>query len=175
MFNWDVSMKSSFLIYSLLLLSMSCYSSDKELIAAQSVLKPECAPYCDKINTLLLVFVDEIKVLTPQKRNDLIEGLNKSIKSKGSNLRVSILDMEKMAHYYQPSTSKISAEVNFHQDEFNKSILKIKVVIVAPNRFYSDEFSCLIEDDRCVDTFFKNQVSKNIEDYLFKPTQGSIL
>jgi len=166
-----VNKKYFILISVAILFSISCFASEE---SSRPVSKPACAPYCEKIDTVLFVFVDEINVLNSKKKSTLLDGLEKIVKLKGSKVRINNLDMDKVAHYYQPITSMISAEVRFHQDD-NKSIIKIGVNIIAPNRFYSNEFICSIKDDfLCINEKFKKNINKNIEDYLFKPSGGTI-
>lgn len=160
-------------MYMALLFSINCYAAENE---PRPISKPACAPYCEQINIISVVFVDEIKFLNASEKINLVSGIETILNSKKSKIKVVSRDSDRVDHFQRPTSSLIKIEVNFRGDDCNPSAIKMNVNIIAPNTFYTNEFICTSKDSFiCIDEKFKKEIDVIVERYLFKATGGTIL
>lgn len=151
-----------------------CANNGKNL--ERRALSPDCAPYCEKINFLFFAFVGDVNIVSAQQKKVFLSEIENIFVQRRPDMRISFVDRDKVERYYHPTASMVFTEIHFYQDKFNKSVVKIRVNMVMPNRYFSDEFICSkSEGFSCINEKFKNEISKNIEDYFFKPSNGMIL
>lgn len=162
-----------------LLISVSCgadVKTEERSNANRMVSKPACAPYCKGISTVLFLFVDKDNVVPDSEKKRLLAGMENILKVKNTKIRIASLNVEKISHYHQPTTTMVTAEINFHRNSCDGKTIDINVNIISPNRYYTNQFACSNKDDfSCIDEKVGKEVYTIIEEYLFKPTGGSIL
>lgn len=161
-----------------LFFSLNCYSEVKPTSSAQpkpSFFKPECAPNCEKISRIAFNFVDQDNIFTKEQKEQMSIETQNTISLINKDMKfVSIHSDNITRNGYFLSTS-IRAEISFRIDTCDKTSTKVAVKIIYPEHFYINDFSCTSKDNfSCVNDIFKKEIGKKIEDYLFKPTKGSI-
>lgn len=161
-------------------ISFNCLSENKSLASKQvmqGLSKPDCSPRCEKIDMISFNFIDKDKIFSKEQKETLLNGLKNLVAPKRADIKfVSLYNENIDQYYYQPIPVMISAEINFRLDLCDKTSANMDVKIIFPDKFYSKTFICPLENkNSCVSERFKQEVEKNINDYLFKSTGGSIL